>query len=160
MKLKVVRLHDTGDATVSSFYINGKGYCGGVEDEGRDVKVKGETRVPEGIYKVALRNEGGYNQRYLDKYGADFHKGMLAVYNRPNWVIENAGMKFQYILIHTGNHEGHTNGCYLPNYSIDFNTGKGSRSGDAYKKIYPIIRDAILAGEEVTIEYVDIESGK
>ena len=83
MELKVLRLGDNGNATLGAFYINGILKCGTVEDEERSVKVMGETRVPEGIYQVALRNEGGKNAKYESKY-PDMHKGMLAIYNRPN----------------------------------------------------------------------------
>ena len=130
-----------------------------MEDEERSVKVMGETRVPEGIYQVALRNEGGKNAKYESKY-PDMHKGMLAIYNRPNWVLENNGMSFQYILIHTGNTEKHTAGCLLLNNTLNFKTDTGSSSVDAYKEFYPEIAAAILSGEKVTIEYIDVETGK
>jgi len=155
MELKVIRVGNNKDASISNFYIDGRLICGGIEDEPRTEKKAGETRVPPGVYQVDLRNEGGYNSRYLDKYGADFHKGMLCIFNRPNWVIESGGMSFQYILIHTGNTEKHTAGCYLPNYGIDYLNYTGNNSGRAYKHIYQIVRDAILRGEPVTIEYID-----
>ena len=49
---------------------------------------------------------------------------------------------------------------YLPNLSASFTNFQGGSSRAAYEIIYPIIRDAILEGEAVTIEYVDIEEGK
>lgn len=163
MKLKVLRFADNGDASLSVFQINGIAYCFGVEDEEREDKVSGETRVPEGIYKVALRSEGGYHNResarYKDKKPG-FHKGMLAIYNSKDWKVVTPDMEFQYILIHPGNSEKHTNGCYLPNLSASFTNFQGGSSRAAYEIIYPIIRDAILEGESVTIEYVDIEEGR
>jgi hypothetical protein len=159
MELKVLRLGDNGDTTLGAFYINGILKCGTVEDEERAVKVSGETRVPNGKYKVALRKEGGYHQKYTERYG-DMHKGMLCIYNKPGWVLENDGMSFKYILIHTGNTDEHTAGCLLLNDIIDFNKDKGSASGNAYKRFYPEIAAAIEAGEEVTIEYIDVETGK
>jgi hypothetical protein len=85
------------------------------------------------------------------------HKGMLAIYNSPDWKIVNAGMTFQYVLIHTGNTDEHTAGCLLLNDGLDGVNFVGNSSVNAYKRIYPIIRDAILAGEEVTITYEDVE---
>ena len=69
-------------------------------------------------------------------------------------------MSFQYILIHTGNTDEHTMGCLLVNDAVSGKTFTGSSSRDAYVDLYPIIASAIERGEEVTIEYVDIEEGK
>jgi hypothetical protein len=159
MDIVVKRFADNGKASMGLFYIGGifQGFT--IEDEERDVKVKGETRVPNGTYKISLRSEGGFHARYKKKYG-DMHKGMLCVHNAPNWKIINAGMEFQYILIHTGNTEKHTAGCLLLNDSVSRKTFTGGSSVDAYKRIYPKIAKAILDGERVTIQYIDIEEGK
>ena len=163
MKIDVLRFADNGNASMSVFQINGVSYCFGIEDEKRDVKVAGETRVPEGTYNVSLRAEGGYHNResarYKDKKPG-WHQGMLCIYNVSEWKIKTPDMVFQYILIHPGNTEKHTNGCYLPNMSASFSTFEGGSSRVAYEKIYPIIRDAILDGESVTITYRDVETGK
>ena len=163
MKLEVLRFADNGDASMSVFQINGISQCFGIEDEERDVKVKGETRVLEGTYTVSLRAEGGYHNRESARYKnkkPGWHKGMLCIHNAPNWKIITPNMEFQYVLIHPGNTEEHTMGCYLPNTSASFATFAGGASRVAYEKIYPIIRDAILSGEEVTITYKDVELGK
>lgn len=159
MELTVKRFADNGDTTLGAFYINGIFKCFTVEDEERKVKVSKETRVPEGTYSVKLRKEGGHHNKYSAKYG-DMHKGMLCIFNKPNWVLENAGMSFQYILIHTGNTDEHTAGCLLLNYGVDAITFSGNASVAAYKQVYPTIAKALEAGEEVTITYVDIEDGK
>jgi hypothetical protein len=156
MKVLVKRFADNGDTTMGALYIDGLFKCFTIEDEGREIKVMGETRVPEGSYKIALRAEGGFHGRYSKKYG-DMHKGMLAIYNAPDWKIVNAGMEFQYVLIHTGNTDAHTAGCLLLNDGLDGKNFVGNSSVNAYKRIYPIIRDAILGGEDVTITYQDVE---
>ena len=124
--------------------------CYTLEDETRDVNVKGETRVPAGTYKLELRTEGGFNNKYTKKYG-EFHKGMLHVTNVPN---------FEYILIHTGNTDEHTAGCLLVGDSQENNAivkdGFVGKSTNAYKRIYPDISRAISEGNEVTIEYINI----
>jgi hypothetical protein len=159
MNLTVKRFADNGDTTLGILYINGIFECFTVEDEERESKVRGETRVPEGLYDISLRAEGGYHSKYTTKYGS-MHKGMLCIHNAPNWKIVNAGMEFQYILIHTGNTDEHTMGCLLVNDAVSGKTFTGSSSVDAYKAMYPKVADAILRGEEVTIEYIDIEEGK
>ena len=161
MKVTVLRLGDNGDATVGALYIDGILQCGTIEDEERDVKVKGETRVPEGIYQIQLRAEGGFHRRYKQKYKS-MHKGMLCIHNTNDkeWILNAAGMQFQYILIHTGNTDEHTAGCLLVNMGIDTGTYRGNRSVDAYKLIYPKIVKALEKGEQVLIEYIDAEPGR
>jgi hypothetical protein len=70
---------------------------------------------------------------------------------------------FTYILIHTGNTDEHTAGCLLVGETQqDLDKGKDGfvgGSGDAYKKFYPKVRDALNAGEKVTIRYSDINLG-
>jgi len=159
MEIVVKRFADNRKASMGLFYINGIFETFTIEDEERATKLKGETRIPNGTYGISLRSEGGFHKRYAQKYG-DMHKGMLCIHNAPNWKIINAGMEFQYILIHTGNTEKHTAGCLLLNDSVSSKTFSGGSSVDAYKRIYPKITKAILDGERVTIQYIDIEDGK
>lgn len=159
MKLTVKRFADNGDTTMGAFYINGVFECFTIEDEQRKAKVNGETRVPEGVYQVSLRKEGGFHNKYTKAY-PKMHKGMLCVHNAPDWKLVNQGMTFQYILIHTGNTDEHTNGCLLLNDAVSGATFVGSSSVDAYKGAYPKILSAIEKGESVSIEYIDVEEGK
>ena len=150
MRLKVIRHHSTDDYTLGMLLDVTKGIkflAYTLEDEHRDVKVKGETRIPSGKYNITLRTEGGHHQRYEEKYGK-MHKGML-------WVRDVPG--FEWILIHTGNTDEHTAGCLLVGNSSDLKGFIGS-SVNAYKRIYPPIAKAIENGEEVTIEYIDWNS--
>ena len=163
MKLEVKRFADNGDATMSVFFIDGIAKCFGIEDEERKEKITGETRVPEGTYDVLLRAEGGYHNRETERYKdtkPGWHKGMLCIHNAPDWKIVTDTMSFQYILIHAGNTEADTSGCYLPNTTASFATFTGGASRTAYEKLYPIVRDALLKNEKVTITYYDIETGK
>lgn len=159
MRLEVKRFADNSDTTLGILYIDGIFQCFTVEDEERGVKVKGETRIPNGVYKIGLRKEGGYHAKYSTKY-RDMHKGMLCIFNQPDWKIVKDGMSFQYILIHTGNTDEHTMGCLLVNDAVSGKSFSGSSSVDAYKNMYPIVASALERGEEVSIEYTDIETGK
>jgi len=121
-----------------------------LEDEYREEKKYGETRIPNGTYKLALRTVGGYNEKYKRRF-PDFHVGMLHVTNVPN---------FEYILIHCGNTDEHTAGCLLVGDSQENNqitkNGFIGKSTQAYKRIYPRIAEALIRGEEVTITYKTI----
>jgi len=151
MKLTVVRTQFGTDATNGLLFIDSEFECFTLEDEVRDVKVHSETAIPLGKYEIKLRTVGGFHQKYTERYGAGFHKGMLELQNVPN---------FQYILIHTGNTDQHTAGCLLVGETQqDLDKGKDGfigGSGDAYKKMYPKVLKAILSGEKVTIEYTTI----
>ena len=85
MKLEVLRFSSGEDSTSGILFdVTGgkrKFLCYTIEDEFRAQKVRGETRIPEGKYTLTLRKEGGFHSRYLKKYGANFHKGMIYVNN-------------------------------------------------------------------------------
>ena len=121
-----------------------------LEDEYREEKVYGETRIPNGKYELGLRKVGGYNKKYTKRF-PKIHKGMLQVLDVPN---------FEYILIHCGNTDEHTAGCLLVGDSQENNQiqkdGFIGKSTQAYKRIYPSIAKALERGEKVTIKYKTI----
>ena len=155
MKLKVLRYNSEADSTNGLlFEVNDLGnqfLCYTLEDEHRVLKVKGETRIPAGIYNIELRKEGGFHKRYSKKY-SDIHIGMLHIVDVPG---------FEFILIHTGNTDEHTSGCLILGDSQENNTiikdGFVGKSVNAYRRIYPKIAKAIDNGEQVTIEYIDYD---
>jgi len=154
MQLNVIRHQFGKDATNGLLFIDGVFECYTLEDEVREVKVMHETCIPEGEYEIKLRAEGGFHSRYLKRYGADWHKGMLWLQDVPN---------FTWILIHTLNDSTQTSGCLGVGSSqqdLDLDSkGKISQSRDAYQRMYPKVRDALLNGEKVTIEYSNINLG-
>jgi len=152
MKLEVLRFSGGEDTTLGLLFdVTGKAnkfLCFTLEDEHRDIKVSGETRIPAGTYNVTLRTWGGKHKRYLARY-PNMHKGML-------WVRDVPG--FQYILIHVGNDEDDTEGCLLVGDSCTENLRKPGFVGAsraAYERIYPPIAKALERNVEVTIRYID-----
>lgn len=147
MLLTLRRTQDNGKETAGEFFMNEIPLCDTLEDEKREVKVKGETRIPAGKYKIKLRTEGTTHAKYAERF-PDMHKGML-------WLQDVPG--FEYILIHIGNTDEDTMGCIL------VGTIKKNRDGRmvliestrAYQRIYPLISKAILRGEDVEIEVID-----
>jgi len=57
--LSLQRFHDSGQSTLGLLSVNDQFLCFTLEDEGREIKVKGETRIPAGRYQIKLRAEGG-----------------------------------------------------------------------------------------------------
>ena len=151
MKLDVIRTQFGKDATNGMLFLDGIFECFTLEDEVRlDKKVMSETAIPLGEYEIKLRTEGGFHSKYTARYG-DMHKGMLWLQDVP---------KFKWILIHVGNTDESTAGCLLLGETQqDLDKGKDGfigGSGDAYKKMYPKVAEAILSGEKVTIQYSNI----
>jgi len=145
MKILVKRFKSDDDATLSEVSVDGRFQCFGLEDEYRENKVPGETRIPAGEYQVGVRVVGGFDARYSKKFPT-FHAGMLQVLDVPG---------FDYILIHIGNTDEDTAGCLLVgagcNTSGDLSI---SSSRLAYQDLYRKAIGDALDGN-LSIEYVD-----
>ena len=158
MFLEVKRTQLGSDATNGELYIDKVRECFTLEDEVRvGPKVYGETAVPAGVYEITLRTIGGFHDRTKKHYdnkrgfGPGWHQGMLWVRNIPG---------FKFILIHPGNDQFDTLGCLLVGQTqqdLDKNKdGFIGQSRAAYESLYPKVRDALLAGERVTIKYSNL----
>ena len=163
MKLEVIRFSSGTDSTngillevieqgndIDGLWQQKKFLAYTLEDEQRNEKVYGETRIPNGTYKLGLRKIGGYHAKYSKRF-SHIHIGMLHVLDVPG---------FEYILIHCGNTDENTAGCLLVGDSQENNQittdGFIGKSTQAYKRIYPRIAEAIDCGETVTITYKTI----
>ena len=154
MKLVVLRYSSQSDSTNGLLFVEtNRGLdflCYTLEDEKRDMKVFGETRIPEGTYKLGIRDEGGFHSRYSNRF-PDIHKGMLEVKDVPN---------FKYVLIHCGNTDEDTAGCLLLGDSQENNAlienGWIGKSTQAYTRVYLRIIQELLEEKKVTIKYKTI----
>lgn len=150
MTYLVQRFSSQSNDTLGLFFRRGdvtdQFMCFTLEDEHRATKVRGETRIPAGIYPLRLRTHGGFHERYSNKF--DFHQGMIEVCNVPG---------FTDILIHVGNDEGDTAGCLLVGDSATQNATRDGfigNSTNAYQRVYKAIL-ADLAKGPCYIEYRD-----
>ena len=146
--LQRIQQSPSGEETIGKLTMSGRYECWVLEDQHRDVKVKGDTRIPAGRYEIKLRAAGRIHENYLQKFGTEFHKGTLHLQDVPN---------FQYILIHIGNTEKDTEGCLLTGKSYSVSGGHFllQNSTAAYKELYAIIRDELLSGVRVFISVYD-----
>ena len=119
--------------------------CYTLEDEFREVKVRKETRIPEGTYELKLRTEGPLNERYKTRF-FDIHEGMV-------WLQDVPG--FNWIYIHCGNDDDDTDGCILVGSYLRLNRVLNSRS--TYRAIYPEMVRNIKAGQTF-LEVVDYDT--
>ena len=137
MKVKLVRFHHGKDDTLGLLFIDGVFQCFTLEDEYREAKVAGETRIPEGTYLLGLRNFG----KHAERYGHP----MIEIKNVPG---------FTDILIHKGNTEKDTAGCLLVGMGCGLNFAGSAylvESTRAYDMIYPVLAERIPK-EPVPIE--------
>ena len=147
MRILVDRVISDDDTTLSHVYIDGRLECDGLEDEYREDKIPGETRIPAGIYKIGVRTVGGFHNRYKNKY--PFHRGMLQILDVPG---------FDYILIHTGNTDDDTAGCLVVGAGRSMvGELRVISSVHAYTRLYQKVIAAALAGN-LTIEYRDSDN--
>jgi len=147
----LVKRQSTGDeSTIGTMHrtdpaLGFRGFT--MEDQPNEPKVKGETRIPAGRYKIELRNEGGMTQRYAQKF--DFHRGMLWLQDVPD---------FTFVYVHYGNYEKDTDGCILIGDGAQSNVledGMVTASVAAYSRLYKEIIAAMDAGDEVWITIED-----
>ena len=144
MELTIKRYSHLTESTQGLFLIDGVFECYTLEDEFRVVKKWGETCIPNGRYKVELRTEGKFHNRYLKKF-PDIHKGVFHITNVPN---------FKYILIHIGNYTKNTAGCLL--VADIANKGFIQQSTTAYTNMYKKVIKAFDNNEDVYITYENL----
>lgn len=131
--------------------------CHTLEDEGRQTKVAGETRIPSGFYPLRIWNNAQNPNEWVlshrAKYnapGEDWFKFPIEITNVPN---------FAGVLIHTGTDQTHTEGCLLlddtmGNNSVD-PSNQGGRSLQAVKRFYEKVYPLLERGEKAFIEVRD-----
>jgi hypothetical protein len=149
LHLTLQRFSGDTDSTLGILYANGKVLAFTLEDEHRDVKVMHETRVSAGTYEILLRANGGMHSRYLERFGDDWHHGMLWLQNVDN---------FTWIYMHMGIRDDHTSGCLLVGDGVMQNVTRAGQLVDseiAYKRVYELVASTLMAGKQVTITILD-----
>lgn len=149
LNLVLNRFSSDTDSTLGTLKVFDRLMAFTLEDEHRDVKVMHETRIPAGTYEIKLRDTGGMHARYLERFGDDWHRGMLWLQDVPD---------FTWVYIHMGSNDDHTSGCILVGDGVMQNTSRAGQLFDteaAYKRVYPVIASTLQAGMKVTITIND-----
>jgi len=92
MKIEVKRLHKCKHSVIGELTVDGIWECYTLEDLERDVKIKGETAIPKGTYKVIINQSNRF-------------KRLLPL------LLDVQG--FEGVRIHSGNTNHNTEGCIL-----------------------------------------------
>lgn len=141
MRLHSQLIAQTENSSLSVLTLAGEFLCFVLEDGYRPQKVKAETRIPPGLYRIEKRKVGGFYEQYKNRFKHNFS---VQIMNVPN---------FENILIHTGNTIGDTAGCLLVGLGVSFNGDFAvSQSTAAYLQIYEAVNFAFDNGETVEIE--------
>lgn len=139
MKMKIVRGKGNAKAVEGKLYVDGVFECYTLEDTDRKLesggtKVQDRTAIPRGIYNVSWTMSNR------------FKKEMPLLLDVPGF----AGVR-----IHAGNSDVDTEGCILIG-AVNSNDNDDwiASSKVAVGRLYPKIREAVLAKEKVTLEIV------
>ena len=92
MVIQIKRLYKTNNSTIGELYIDGVFECYTLEDKEREIKIKSETAIPKGKYKVIINKSNRFKQL------------LPLLLNLPN---------FEGVRIHPGNTNHDTEGCIL-----------------------------------------------
>lgn len=149
MQINLKRMFTSKESTQGALYINGEPFCFTLEDEFREIKVSGETRIPKGNYKIKYRDAvTPLTEKYRKKHPwFTFH---LEIQDVPN---------FKYIYMHKGNIDNHTEGCILLGDSLNNNQvadGFLGHSTNAFTRFYKLVSKALDDNEDVSILIEDL----
>ena len=149
--IEVLRYPSEADWTLSEFYINGVLFGFGIEDEHRDIKVKGETRIPNGVYEMELTHSPKFSKYYYEsKRVPEISKVKTSEFSEPHKLITLKDVpNFSRILWHWGNSDDDSMGCYIVGSSIGWVKGQRAVLGSRkkYEQIYPMISSLIRFNE-------------
>ena len=113
MVITIKRLYKTDTSVIGELLVNGIWECFTLEDAERPVKIKGETAIPKGTYRVII-NESNRFKRLLP-----------LLIDVPN---------FEGVRIHSGNSNHDTEGCILVGQTRNKNYIGQSRK--AFEKLF------------------------
>jgi hypothetical protein len=119
MVITIKRLYKTETSTIGELLVNGVWECFTLEDTERKIKIKGETAIPKGTYRVII-NESNRFKRLLP-----------LLIDVPN---------FEGVRIHSGNSNHDTEGCILVGQTRNKNYIGQSRK--AFEKLFKKIQTA------------------
>jgi len=129
VEIKVKRLYHDHDTTLGALFIGDYLVGFTCEDEPREDKVAGETRIPAGEYQLGVRKGSPMAKKYDARYPE--HDGML-------WIKDVPG--FEYIYFHTGNTEADSEGCILVGLTASVESMSIGRSRACYQDFYSLVR--------------------
>ena len=135
MELQVKRIAKKEAYTIGRLYIDGEYFCDTLEDRVRDLskeaKVKGQTAIPTGRYRLVLT------------YSPRFKRILPLLEDVP---------QFTGVRIHRGNTAKDTEGCILVGNNRE--VGKVLDSAATEQRLMAVLQNAVNKGEQI---YITVE---
>lgn len=128
MKILLRRFQRSDAATIGRIYVDSQMVCYSLEDAVRDVKIYGETAIPDGTYKVIVT------------FSPHFQRNLPLLVDVPN---------YEGVRIHPGNTAADTEGCILPGTSFGQDIVYNSRA--AFELLFSKIKNATDANDDIWI---------
>lgn len=136
------------ESTLGLISLDGAFECYSLEDEGRKVKVPGETRIDDGIYEVGIREVvSPMTERYRAKF--DWFDWHLWIKGLP---------RHEFVYLHIGSKDDHSDACVLVGDTANNNTvtdGFIGNSTAAYERFYKKVRP-LIGAEKVYVKIGDL----
>jgi len=137
--IELYRYSSNTDSTLGVMLVNGNYECDTLEDESRVTKLKKETRLRAGVWKLQIREDlTPLTQKYRQRYQWFSH------------FIEIISPEFTGTYIHNGTSDDHTEGCPLIGERESINTYTAGRLKASkkeqvmkafYDKVYPMVKE-------------------
>lgn len=146
--ITVLRYFDDGETTLGILFLENTFFCYTLEDTFHEIKIKGNTRIPAGTYKLNFnRAETALTKKYRETRSPWFEYH-LEIKNVPD---------FSGIYIHCGSTHEHTEGCLLIADSIYSSDEKKTifNSQKTFERFYKQIKSKLDEGEYVRIRILD-----
>lgn len=123
-------------------------FCHVLEDEFREKKVKGETRIPAGRYQLRILKKDTPLTLLHRKHYGDWFKYHIEVCDVPD---------FTGIYFHSGNEDKHTDGCLLLGFGNEVVSGmqKVTHSRLATKAFYEALYPYLEKGGRSWLQIKD-----
>ena len=148
LNLQLLRFCPSKESTLGQMYIDTKPECFTLEDEYREVKVKGETRIPSGTYEVKFNET---ITPLTEKYRAKYH---WFTYHLEIQNVKN----FKNVYIHIGNTDDHTEACVLLGDTLtnnQYQDGFLGHSTQAFERFYKKIGEHLRLDGCVSLQIID-----
>lgn len=149
INLELLRYNHDQRSTSGILSVNDEFECFTLEDGFNDIKVKGETRIPEGRYLLKLNTQlTPLTKNYRDRY--HWFKWHIELQNVPG---------YQNVYIHIGNNKDHTEGCILVAQTATVDPANVAseqwHSKPAFQRLYSYLLKKLIEQETI---FIDIRS--
>lgn len=144
MVISIIRKPSENGCTLSTWYVDGKYQCVGIEDpvRGQDQpKIFGQTAIPVGTYQVRNTMSTRFRKVLPQLFDQPGHTTLFG--SRP---ISECGIR-----IHSGNYATDTEGCLLPGNGIAAGGTMVTSSVVTFNKLMDKITRALASGEGVML---------